>query len=119
MKKNIIYFTIILLITIVPATSLWADYNVTSYLKNKDNKTFQIYLNGVVNGYGWANSHLEFEKRPLMFCQPQNLALSYHNYIDIIDKELKTVNYSKNSYNMLYIENILLDGLIRTFPCTK
>ena len=116
MKKILFIFAIMLFIIITSATSLWAYKNdVKYYLQNKNDLVLKTYINGVGEGYGWANVENGSAKNPLIYCQPAKLALSGLNYIDIIDRELEAFNYPMDTP----IEFVLLMGLKRTFPCKK
>jgi hypothetical protein len=50
----------------------------------------QTILGQVGNGISWANSRLSFLKRPKLYCQPGNLALSDPQTIEILRQHVRT-----------------------------
>jgi hypothetical protein len=37
----------------------------------------EVWLDGAVNGYGWANAQLASQARPKLYCQPPQTAMSH------------------------------------------
>ena len=97
--------------------SAFAEIYVKDYERLKNDKSFQIYINGVGRGIIWADVfHIRQNSKP-MFCIPEKLSLTGDNFISIIDNELK-------EHNKLYkpdsaVEMVLFYGFINTFPCTS
>jgi len=88
-----------------------AEWKVSEYLEKKETLAvyFESYISGLGVGFSWYNVDMIMNGKPL-YCPPAKLAVTTENYIRILDDEIK-----RNK--KIYIEPILLDGLIRTFPC--
>ena len=86
-------------------------------LKQQDLFTLQMYVFGVGEGLSWANARVRTNKLPLLYCQPEHLAITKENFMQILDDEIKRPGTSYKDQTP--IELILLEGLIRTFPCTN
>lgn len=77
-----------------------------------------IHIGGVAEGYEWANAFLQDEKKPPLFCAPQNFSLNADNYIKLVDDEL-TKNRRLYSDLGLPIGAILLRALKEKLPCAR
>lgn len=71
------------------------------------------YLSGMGAAYSWANSELEHDKQPLLFCQPRTLALRPDVLAQLLDKEIQNPLYKPDHP----LEMALLFSLKRAFPC--
>lgn len=71
------------------------------------------YVSGIGAAYAWANSELERERQPLLFCQPRTLALTSEILVQLLDKEIQNPLY-KPEYP---IEMAVLFSLKRNYPC--
>lgn len=71
------------------------------------------YVSGVGAAYTWANSELEHERQPLLFCQPRTLALNSDLLLQLLDKEIQNDLY-KPEYA---VEMAVLFSLKRNYPC--
>lgn len=81
---------------------------------NRDIRGMAIaYVAGVGAAYTWANSELERERQPLLFCQPRTLALNSDVLLRLLDKEIQNELY-KPQYS---VEMALLFALKRNYPC--
>jgi hypothetical protein len=77
------------------------------------------YINGIGNGYLWANSALAAESKEPLFCNPE-LTLNEDNYLALLDRQIKDGTPTKTKWrDDDPIEIILLRALQRTFPCRK
>lgn len=117
MRKLMFPIIVICLITMIIAIPSQAEVTMRDYDKVKESKWFKDYIYGVGVGYGWANAELEASGQPLLYCVPKNLALDVSNYIDILEREIRD-SLNKNTLNSS-VELILLEGLQKTFPCSK
>lgn len=118
MKKlalNIILkFSIIFFIAVISKPAI-AGIPLKNYEKIKKLPDFKTYINGIGAGYEYMNLYLVANKMPPIFCVPDNLTLKEDNYVDILEKAIEQ-NHEQTSPNVK-IELILLQGLIKTFPC--
>lgn len=81
---------------------------------NRDIRGMAIaYVAGVGAAYTWANSELERERQPLLFCQPRTLALNSDVLLRLLDREIQNDLY-KPQYS---VEMALLFALKRNYPC--
>ena len=86
------------------------------YEKEKNTESFKIYLTGLVNGFAFSNTKLESKKQNALYCPPRNELIKVETYIKLFDEELKK-NYTKDVFDKLEIEPILLAKLIEVYPC--
>lgn len=77
---------------------------------------FNDYLDGVGNGYVWANAELEARNSPLLFCQP-DMELSQGHFVTLFLEEVERPSSGKAWEKDAPIELILLTALEQTFPC--
>jgi len=94
-----------------------ADFTLKEYKSMKQTDMFREYITGVGRGIYWANLHLQQTGESPFYCQPLKLSLSGENYLNILDRY---VEQNKDKVKPgTFIELLLLEGLIDTFPCTK
>ena len=106
---------ILFLVVVTLSTNAFCGILVKDYDKYKNLELTKMYITGVGEGYQWANTKLELEGSKQMFCAPRNLALNQNNYLRIMDDSLKNKNLEIP--DTMPIELLLLQMLIRTFPC--
>ena len=92
----------------------YAETTLTDYKKYKDSNGMKSYVYGLGVGYAWANAELRSKQLQPLYCQPDNLALTSDNYIQLLDDGIR-----KETFVSYLIEPLLLDQLIKTFPCKK
>jgi hypothetical protein len=82
-------------------------------------ESIENYIDGVGNGFLWANSALQADNKEPLFCTP-DLTLNEDNYLALLDRQIKDGMPTKASWkDEDPIEIILLRALQRTFPCKK
>lgn len=102
------YSIAIVFISLLQTLTANAEVSVAMYKKNPE--IYRNYIDGLGTGYSWANTQLALEKRKMLFCQPANLALETENYVRILNAGIRTTDVG-------LIELILINQLIKTFPC--
>ena len=107
--------SIIFLLTMFLSTNVFSEILVKDYLKHKNEEQVKSYVMGVGVGYGWSNVKLMIRGEKQLFCLPPNLSLNQQNYLTIIDDALK--NSKPKEADDTPIELILINQLIKTFPC--
>jgi len=107
-----------LLLAAIPAFSLpLKAYKVAR--KADSIESIENYIDGVGNGFLWANSALQVDNKEPLFCTP-DLALNEDNYLALLDRQIKDGTPAKTAWrDDDPIEIILLRALQRTFPCKK
>lgn len=99
----------------VHADQLFHNSNkISDYIENKDE--YREYLNGVMNGFFWANAFSSSTNNVKSFCLPENITTSDIDYIGILDRHLKN---STSLDKEKYIEMSLMIALIKKFPCNN
>ena len=91
-------------------------------LRKTDKAAAEMYMLGIVASFNSANSMLQLKQMPRLYCQPQTLVLNLENYLSIFD-----VKYERSKANIessketldIGVSDVLLFGLIETFPCEK
>ena len=71
-------------------------------------------------GMLWANGEANRAGSPV-YCQPENLALGEDNYVDILNRVIRTVSNPANQAEVddYPVGGLLIQGLKMTFPCAK
>ena len=104
------------------AATVNAEMKVWYYLLTKDRKDeiTKNYVRGLGEGILEANTQATLKGIPL-YCQPEKLALTTENYIDMIDRQIETAKrYHKDEeLRELGISMLLMLQLLETFPCSK
>jgi len=87
------------------------------YAMAKAQPGFQRYIGGLGTAFLVANAELEARKQIPLFCAPPKLSLNDESYGEILDRVLASADakYGPDSP----IEQILLHGLVQTFPCKE
>ncbi len=112
--KCLILLVILLSFCFVTPTYAYTIREYEEFKKRVPNSDYiKTYMNGVGTGFFWSNTMLSFKGKQPLYCQSGNLVLNANSYIRILEDEILKGNYTKD----ILIENILLNGLIRTFPC--
>jgi hypothetical protein len=91
-----------------------SEITVKQYLAIKPVPTpMMMHVVGIGTGFSWANSHLEYVKQKLIYCEPVKLNLNADNYLSILDSEIARNEHDSGDP----VAFILQKGLKRTFPC--
>ena len=71
-------------------------------------------------GFSSANVFGEVKNKARLYCPPEKLALDGHNYLDILDGEIKAQSSRLTAAELEEqpLGDMLVMGLIKTFPCT-
>jgi hypothetical protein len=71
------------------------------------------YLFGIIEGLSWANVRLSFEQKPKLFCEPDKIALTSEQAIDILRRYVDGhPRAASSSFGM-----VMMDALTDAFPC--
>jgi hypothetical protein len=101
-----------------------ADMTVKEYQKEMHSSdrdradAVKLHVIGIGQGIAWANAAAEKNNTPL-YCQPPKFSMNGNNYIDILDKVIKTFESKTTAkdLNEFPIGMLLVMGLQQTFPC--
>lgn len=112
---------IILFIIFAGVNSVLAEVTFNEYQAIKDKTYFKAYLNGVGRGLHWAiiGNEIYLKSDKSLYCLPNNLTLTAENYINILEQEIKTKQKTETIPPDTFIELLLMNGLMRTFPCNQ
>ncbi len=118
MKSQLLSGLMFMLLMAVPAFSLpLKQYQAAR--KEDSLESMENYINGVGNGFLWANSALQAANKEPLFCNPE-LTLNEDNYLALLDRQIKDGTPTKTKWHDDDpIEIILLRAMQRTFPCKK
>jgi len=83
MRKTLSIIATILIGLPLPAAAQGTAQDV---LAMKNQRSIQLYITGVGEGMFWANTYLATTKRPIIYCQPQSLAVAGYQYISILEQ---------------------------------
>lgn len=70
-------------------------------------------ISGVGQGLSWANVELGSRGKPLLFCAPEQMALTWEQEVDVIDRYLK--RYPANAE--FPVGAVMLYALMDALPC--
>jgi hypothetical protein len=116
-QTKLIYVITVLafiLVMVVGGVSPAHSFYFRNYERFKDTEGFKLYLHGVGHGYSGANADLFVRGLPLLYCQPDKLALGPENYADILQEEIRRNRLIEPN---TLVAILLLSGLQNTFPC--
>jgi hypothetical protein len=88
---------------------------IERYNRGGDILLLRMYLKGITDGYGFANAELEYQKKPLLWCQPATLGLVEAQYVSIMEKYLQKSGSTANSPPA----GVLLLAMEAQFPCAQ
>jgi hypothetical protein len=108
-------FKLVGLLTFWISTSVNAGMKVSVYEKERNTDSFKIYMTGIANGFAFANTELESKKQKAFYCPPPNESIKVETYIKLLDEKIS--KYSKDRFEKLEIEPMLLAKLIEVYPC--
>ena len=91
------------------------DMSVGDFKANRNNPATHEYVAGVGEGMDFLNHRAEKLGREPIFCVPKNLKLNAANYMNIVDVEI--LRDPRKNGVLMPIVSVMVDGLIRTFPC--
>jgi hypothetical protein len=104
-----------------------ANISVKEYREFRDNKNsraytqawveIERYLLGAGSAFQNVNVWLRGERRPAYYCPPPQLDMNVQNLESIIDARLQRMTDPK--YDPIELAQILMYGLMETFPCPK
>jgi hypothetical protein len=98
-----------------------ADITVKDYqsrITSPDSSTVdatKIYIQGLGDGFGWANSG----PREPVYCEPPHMGLALANYLNIIDRQIAFMSrfWTREKLDGASVGLVLYEGLKATFPC--
>lgn len=103
----------------ITALLVSAAVDVGTLAQFRESDQFKAYLDGVGNGWLWANARLDAKKQPRLFCVPTNLFLRAENYIGLADSKIKSARAQGELNDRYPIELIILMALEEAYPCQK
>jgi hypothetical protein len=116
MRIRVYGVLIFLLFLIVPAE---AAMTIDAYYvakKTNDTKWFKGYIGGIGQGISITNASLKIDKKPAIFCLPDDKIFDADDYIVLIDDYLdKNRDKLEHDYQ---INMVLLLALKDAFPCS-
>jgi hypothetical protein len=81
----------------------------------EDRQLLELWLDGVVAGFGWANGVDDAENRPLPYCQPRDSVLEPEQQLRILH------GYAQRNPDMLDypLGMVMLFALRDAYPCAN
>jgi len=90
---------------------------IEDYLKLKDTKQIEMYLQGYLDGLKWANGLLRNTQRTALFCEPDKLSLNVSNLKQIVDVHYEKKSWQYQAQKEIYFGTVGLFALAEAFPC--
>jgi hypothetical protein len=78
-----------------------------------DEPTTRAFLEGMGQGFDWANTALRLSAQQPLFCEPQTIVLTVEQRVDIVERYLK--RFPETGTKPLGVS--LLKSLKDAFPC--
>lgn len=97
------------------------DYRARMAVKESTTATVaKVYIQGIGDGFTWANAILQKNGKTPLYCQPVKLGLGKDNYVAMIDEQIKALSAGvpEAQLNEFDVGLLLLDALREDFPCT-
>lgn len=92
------------------------DFLILDYKHTNTSELTRQYVAATGEALYLMNYRLiELKQKPL-YCPPDKIRLMTANYINVLDEEIRRESHKK-SLMMESLADVLLDGLIRSFPC--
>ena len=85
------------------------------YFKAQGGDSFALWVKGVGAGIEAANAWLIANHRAPLFCPPPALALTHDNFLQILDEQMKLTPSGVD----WPLDVVLVNGMIRAFPCKQ
>ena len=96
------------------------EISVKDYENLKNEQDMDVYMGGLGAGLLLANNRLQTKKQPALYCPPRDTVLRTDNFMKIVDSEIALLKKTDpGGWQKPEIGGVLLDGLIKTFPCPK
>jgi hypothetical protein len=94
------------------------DMLVGEYRAAKNAAATRQWVSAAGEAIYTMNYRLESTGRQTLYCPPEKMRLATENYLQILDLELVRQG-KRDMLGLMSVADILLDGLIRAFPCKK
>lgn len=91
------------------------DQSVSDFLSSRNKVTTIEYVAGMGEGMEFLNYRMRRSGRDPLFCVPPDLKLNSTNFLNIIESQI-AIDPKKYS-GLMPLASVMIDGLIRTFPC--
>ena len=97
------------------------QYNLLAFeeLRKTNKETARAMMAGIGLGLFTANTILSYKESPRLYCQPSSLSLNAENYMQIYEAKLEKNREEFSSFKNIHAGEVLLLGLIESFPCQK
>jgi hypothetical protein len=119
--KNLIFQSVLkiaLLLLSISSVAQAEDLLVIEYKAAKNSPATRQWISAAGETIYSINYRLQTTGRQVLYCPPDTMRLMTENYITIL--ELEIARQGKSEMIGIYsVADILLDGLMRTFPCKK
>ena len=106
---------------LLSAPALAEEANAATFLavydaaRPEDKAHLRNFVEALQNGVAWANAALKFQKQKPLYCEPEKLALTAEQVIDLIRKEVQ----ARPSSGMFPWPAVMIRTLQNNFPCSN
>lgn len=94
------------------------DMLIGEYRAAKDAPSTKQWISGAGETLEIVNYRLVRAGRQPLYCPPEKMRLKTENYAQILDQQLLRQG-NQETLSLMSVVDVLLDGLIRVFPCKK
>lgn len=92
------------------------DMQILEYKYARTSELTRQYVAATGEALYLMNYRLSEMKQKPLYCPPENIRLMTVNYVNVLDEEIRRQSHKK-SLILQSVADVLLDGLIRSFPC--
>jgi hypothetical protein len=114
--KRVLVGTLLLMVAASSNALTVKDYKEAKRIGGQAWESVRYFVSGIRDGIQGANAWLMVNHQPVMYCQPPHLALNADNITRIVDDAIEKWS-GKPEMDSFEIDAVVVDGLIRMFPC--
>ncbi|HYE46883.1 MAG TPA: hypothetical protein VEA44_14055 [Caulobacter sp.] len=98
----------------VAASAQAQELTVAEWRREGDDERLRLYVMGIKTGYDWANEELRADGRPMLYCQPRDLAVSYDMLAKILTDFLAA---NPRLTDDMAMPGVILYAMKDKYPC--
>jgi hypothetical protein len=121
--KKVIILTFILSTALLSESLTLKEYRELRKKTDESSRLFvATYISGIGEGISWVNSAMKNEYSIQFYCRPEDLLLTYENYLEMLDSAIKREELQqliKEHQDKAILGLLLLKELQHIFPCEK
>lgn len=118
-KKPLLAPVLVFLALLYPMAAVCEDLLVGELRTAKSSPIYRQWISGAGEAIYTMNYRLQTSGNTPLYCPPDKMRLTTDNYVNVLNQELLRKSTADQVVALASVADILLDGLVRTFPCKK